>query len=80
MRKPGDVLDRKWLIETELLPDGGQHGRIGLLPRNDDGGIRGRKAGEGEDDDGDEECDGDHEQKATEDVRDHSVAFALTRL
>jgi len=57
-----------------------QHGRVGLLPRDDDGWIRGRKAREREDDDGDEERDGDHEQKATEDVCDHSVASALTRL
>ncbi len=80
VREPGHVLDRKRLVEPELLADRGQHGRVGLLPSDDDGRIRRGQSGEREDDDGDEKRNGDHEQKATEDVCDHSVASALTRL
>src|SRR5438874_2017093 len=77
MRQPRDVLHRQGLIEAEVLADRRQGSRIALLTGEDKYRIGRREARQPENADGDEECDGNHEHEATEDVLRHSVASSL---
>src|SRR5439155_9141171 len=77
-RQPCDVLDRERLVEAELTPDGLELYWVAVLARKHQHRVDRRDASKCEHADGHEERDRDHEQEATEDVPNHSVALALT--